>query len=388
MQIDVAYDSLIKHGEELCGDNVQVVKLPDRTVMALTDGLGSGVKANILATLTAKIFATMVAEGAEISEIVETITSTLPVCSERGVAYSTFSVLIIYNSGMAHLIEYENPNAIILRGGKNLHLDKTEITVGGKDLKECHFQMQDGDMCIMFSDGAPHAGVGMLLNLGWQRKNIKEYAERVYEEGISPLVFAKLLSGACNSLYMGKAGDDTTFVVARCKERLPCTVMIGPPIERGMDKVMVDKLMSTEGRRVVCGGTTSTIVSRLLDKPLEISLDYFSKEVPPTASIEGIDLVCEGVLTVKVAADLIEKYEQNKISLREIVRLQKKDGAARLCRILIDDATDITFLSGRAVNPAHQNPDLVLNLSNKLSYIERMATSLRKIGKNVTVEYY
>ena len=122
VKVDISYKSLNKHNEELCGDKVEVLKTADSDILILADGMGSGVKANILATLTSKILGTMLINGASIDACVETIVKTLPVCKIRQVAYSTFSILQIFHDGEAYLVEFDNPSCICLRDGAVLKL--------------------------------------------------------------------------------------------------------------------------------------------------------------------------------------------------------------------------------------------------------------------------
>ncbi|WP_040197323.1 SpoIIE family protein phosphatase [Candidatus Soleaferrea massiliensis] len=387
LYIETSYDSLFKHGEELCGDKVELVKTDSETILVLSDGLGSGVKANILASLTSKICVTMLAEGASIPDVVETVATTLPVCKERQIAYSTFTILRIKNNGDATLVEYDNPETIFLHDGVLTFLEKEEFEVAGKKIKEAHFKLVPGDICVMFSDGAVHAGVGKLLNFGWQQKHIEDYAQRIWTKDITAHSIQRQMLEACNSLYMEQPGDDTTF--AACRICLPSVahIMVGPPVNGENDEKVVGELMSTSGRKIVCGGTTSQIVSRTIGKPLRVALNYISRDVPPTGLIEGIDLVTEGVITLGKTLEYIKRYENGGVG-RENALHAMKDGAAKLAQILIEDCTGAKFLVGRALNPAHQNPDLPINLNLKLRIVEDIASALRGLGKAVTVEYF
>ena len=160
--IESGYVSLSKHGEELCGDRVEIINGDDSVTMVLADGLGSGVKANILATLTSKIIGTMIANGLGIGDAVETIAQTLPVCSQRKIAYSTFSILKAENNGEASLIQYDNPSALFLRDGKCIDYDVKQVEVHGKNILESHFTLRKNDMFLLISDGVVHAGVGKI----------------------------------------------------------------------------------------------------------------------------------------------------------------------------------------------------------------------------------
>ena len=116
--VDVGYKSVNHFGEQLCGDHVDVVEEGENSsVVVLADGLGSGVKASILSTLTSKIISTMMAEGLSVEDCVSTIAATLPVCSVRGVAYSTFTIVHIVNDETAEIIEFDNPKIIAIRDG-------------------------------------------------------------------------------------------------------------------------------------------------------------------------------------------------------------------------------------------------------------------------------
>lgn len=353
---DCAYESLNKYGEELCGDKVEFVKGKDFTLAVLADGLGSGVKANILSTLTSKIIATMLANGSSLREAVETIASTLPVCSVRGIAYSTFTIMHVQDNGNAYIAEFDNPNLVFMRENQVLELDRQELDIDGKKIYMTKMQMQPNDLMIAFSDGVVHAGVGCLLDLGWHYDNIVKYIKENIVYDMSPTEIARKILLTVNTLYMNKCGDDSTVCVLKIKKALPVTIMVGPPVHPEDDEKVVHQLVDSEGLKVVCGGTTSQIVSRVTGNPLDVSIDYYNPAVPPTAEIKGIDMVTEGVLTLGKAAEIIKNYLGASEEKWDTYSLNKKDGATRLAKIWLQECTSVNFLVGRALNPAHQNP--------------------------------
>ena len=175
---DIGFKSINHYGEQLCGDHIDIVETDDNsTVIVLSDGLGSGVKASILSTLTSKIISTMLAAGLPIEECVSTIAATLPVCSVRGVAYSTFTIIRLLNNQTAEIIQYDNPQVILLRDGENFEYDKTEMSIGGKKIFKSVIKLQENDMFVAMSDGCPHAGIGISYNFGWNREDIISFLE-------------------------------------------------------------------------------------------------------------------------------------------------------------------------------------------------------------------
>lgn len=386
--VDACFESINKYNEELCGDKVEIVRNADSVVVVLADGLGSGVKANILATLTAKIIGTMLMNGASIDEAVETIMSTLPVCSERGIAYSTFSILQVYNSGEGYLAEFDNPSVFRLKDGLVVELDKIQREIAGKKIKECRFCVNPGDVFVLVSDGAIHAGVGQTLNFGWQWENIREYLEKSYKKDISCRDIVKLLLSACDNLYMHEPGDDTTVAAIKARAPVQVDIMVGPPVDKNMDSSVVQAFMSGKSKKVVCGGTTSHIVSRELGKELLTNLNYINPAVPPAAVIDSIDLTTEGVLTIGTALEYIKKYLSSESLLQKSLRLDRQDGASRLAKLLLEESTSVHFFVGRAMNPAHQNPELPLNLSLKLKLVEELGSCLKALGKTVVIDYF
>ena len=217
-----------KAGELLCGDHVETVNREDSVIMVLADGLGSGVKASILSTLTSKILATMLAGDMTVEDSVETIALTLPVCQVRMVAYCTFTILQVNKyTGEVYLVQFDNPDLILLRRGKVYDYPKEKREIAGKTIYETRMKGEVGDLYIMMSDGAIHAGVGTTLNFGWQLPEIAEYAQRVWTPELSAKSMAAKISDACRELYMDIPGDDTTLAALRIRQRQQVNLMIG-----------------------------------------------------------------------------------------------------------------------------------------------------------------
>ncbi len=384
---DIGYRSLLKHDEELCGDHVEIVEQGDNSqVIVLADGLGSGVKASILSTLTSKIISTMMAAEISLEECVATIAATLPVCSVRQVAYSTFTIMRIVENEYAEIIQYDNPLVILLRDGQNYEMPYTITEIGGKNIYRSTIQLKENDIFIMMSDGCIHAGVGLSLNFGWERKDIIPFMESLYDVGFTAKTLTTILLDECYKLYGGEPGDDTTVCVVRIRKREPMNLMIGPPANRDDVNKMESLFFSKEGKHIVCGGTTSTLAAEYLRKPLVPVLEFPDPEIPPIAKIEGVDLVTEGVITMNKVVQYAKDYLEDNESYKEWS--YKRDGASQIARLLFEEATDINFFVGRAINPAHQNPNLPINFNIKMQLVTELTDALQKMGKKVKVSYF
>lgn len=384
---EVGYKSINHVGEQLCGDHVDILDTDENSsVIVLADGLGSGVKASILSTLTSKIISTMISAGLPLEECVSTIAATLPVCSVRGVAYSTFTLLNIIENKTAEIIQYDNPKVLLIRKGESIDYPKSEMNIGGKKIVKSIIRLEEDDVIIAMSDGCPHAGIGMSYNFGWKIDDIARFMADMSYAGYTAKNLSTLLVDECNKLYGGKPGDDATAVVVKVRKREPVNILFGPPSNRDDCNRMMALFFSKAGKHIVCGGTTSSIVSKYLGKPIRASLNFQASDVPPTAEIEGVDLVTEGVITVNKVLEYAKDYLQDNNTYDTWG--YKQDGASQICRLLFEEATDINFYVGRAVNPAHQNPDLPINFNIKMNLVEELSKCLRDMGKRIKVSYF
>ena len=384
---DIGWKSINHIGEQLCGDHVEIVEQnEDSTVIVLADGLGSGVKASILSTLTSKIISTMMAAGLPIEECVSTIAATLPVCSVRGVAYSTFTIMHLINNETAEIIQYDNPQVIVLRDNVNYDYPKTEMNIDGKKIYKSVIRLHENDIFIAMSDGCPHAGIGMAYNFGWKREDIIDFMETMSVAGLTAKNLSTLLVDECDKLYGYKPGDDATECIVKIRKREPMNILFGPPSNRDDCDRMMSLFFSKQGKHIICGGTTSSIAAKYLRKPLQATLNFEKSDVPPIAKLEGVDLVTEGVITM----NKVIEYAKDYLGKNELYEQwnYKRDGASLICQLLFEEATDINFYVGRAINPAHQNPDLPINFSIKMNLVEELSKSLKEMGKRIKVSYF
>ena len=389
VSIDAAWKSLNKHQEELCGDKVEILKTEESDILILADGMGSGVKANILATLTSRILGTMLREGAQIESCVETIARTLPVCSVRKVAYATFSILQIYHDGRAYLAEFDNPSCIFIRNGRIVDYPYEVREIGGKKIHEYNFTVQKNDCFILMSDGVVYAGAGSILDLnGWTWEAVADYALKCTKQSMSASRLAVMLSQACEELYEEMPGDDTTVAVARVIERKIVNIFTGPPKSKEDDGRLMHDFMHAEGKKVVAGGTSANIAARILGKEIVTRIDSRNPDVPPTAEIEGIDLVTEGVLTLGGCLKLLKKYVNDEFDAEFFDELDADNGASRLAKLLIEECTELNLFVGTAVNAAHQETELNFDLSMRQNLVDQLIRTAEAMGKTVKAVYY
>lgn len=370
---------LNKRGEELCGDSIVVTRHTDSVSLAVSDGLGSGVKANILATLTTQIATHLLESNLPLDEVVETLTKTLPVDRIRKLAYSTFTLAEFQREGTARIMEFDAPSAILLRGRKVQPLEYVERTIAGKGIREAVVDLQLGDWVAFVSDGVLNAGIGGVYPLGWGWEQAARFLEKHAHPDLTAEDLAEKVAETVGELYAGTPGDDVTIAVIKARRKMTVTVFTGPPRKKTADGDAVGRFISYPGKHVVCGGTTAKIVSSHLARPLEVDLKTMTEDVPPQGRIEGIDLVSEGILTLTRTNTLLQTGAD-----RSTVRY-RVDGASNLLRLMLG-VDHVHFVVGQAVNPAHQNPELPNQLGIRLKVVEDIAEALRERGKEVTIE--
>ena len=385
---DIGYKSINHAGEELCGDHVDVVSKDDgSTVIVLADGLGSGVQASILSTLTSRIISTMMAEGLSIEECVSTIAATLPVTGKHGVAYSTFTIINLIRNHTAELIQYDNPEVIFIRDSDVTDYPMTELHFEDKTIYRSTIRLQEGDIFVAMSDGCPHANADKAYNNDWKREDIAQFVADMSLTGYTAKVLCTMLVDECDKLYGYKPLDDATAAVVRIRKRVPMNILFGPPSDPDDCNRMMNLFFSKGGKHIICGGTTASIAAKYLRKPLRAKTQPGMKsDVPPISELEGVDLVTEGVITMSKVLTYAQDYLQDNETYEDWN--YGHDGASRICQLLFEEATDINFYVGHAMNPAHQNPDLPINFNIKMNIVEQLSKCLDDMGKRIRVSYF
>jgi serine/threonine protein phosphatase PrpC len=331
--LDIGFGSLSKHGEQLCGDQVVVARGgEDDAVIVLADGMGSGVKANILATLTAKILSTMMSNGMSIDECVSTVAATLPVCKVRRAAYSTFTAIRLTEHSAADIVQYDNPDVIVLKDGKNADYPRTAVVIDDKTVYLSKLHLAEDDALVLISDGVVHTGLDGVIDQTWDRDVVAGYMEYIYDRETSAKNLATLLLNECLARYGGKVMDDTTVCVVKIRKRRQVNLMIGPPADRKDDEKMMSLFFAKEGRTIICGGTTASIAARFLGQEIKTVIEYADGDIPPTSELRGVDLVTEGVLTVNRVMDYALDYLADNNQYYKWCYLN--DGASRIARLL------------------------------------------------------
>lgn len=380
---DIYYYSLNKQNEELCGDKVKFTKGKDKSTIVLSDGLGSGVKASILATLTTEILITMLDADLPLKEVIETIMGTLPICQVRNIAYATFTIISIdHNSNKFHVINFDNPPIFLLKKGIITPLKHETEQILNKKIKSCQGVLERGDFLGAASDGILYAGLGNTMNFGWGWENIAKFIENIFRtKATNSRNIIEQIINETRKLYCDYIGDDATFVGVYIRKPKPLMIFSGPPLDVTKDEEYAEQLLSFSGRKIICGGTTGNIVANYMGETIEMDIMTMSKELPPIGKLKEIDLVTEGILTISKAKEILIKCNCDITRLPTI-----KNGAVLLAREILE-ADSIYFLIGQQINEFYQNPLLPKNISIRRSLIEDLVKLLRDNQKHIIVEY-
>jgi hypothetical protein len=377
-----------KHGQFISGDVFlsEKVKQEGRIVSVLSDGLGSGVKASVLATMTATMALKFTASAMDIRGSAEIIMDTLPICSVRKISYSTFTVVDMASTGETRIIEHGNPPFLLIRPQGELIVTKTQVRPArwqDRVINFSSFNVQREDRIVFFSDGVTQAGMGEFRTpLGWGLQKVDRFIREKIDRYpyISARELSRLLVARAEEVDGLSAKDDITCGVVYFRSPRKLLVMTGAPFNRAHDHDLAKMAEHTSGRKVICGGTTANIISRLLKREIQIDMhQHFNSKVPPSARMEGFDLVTEGTLTLGEVLRLLEEE-----CAPEDMR---SNAAVRLANMLLDSDI-VKFAVGTRINEAHQDPNIPVELDLRRNIVKRIGQLLEtKHMKRVHIQY-
>lgn len=378
--IEADYCQVYKHRNKIGGDVFLLSRREEdgRIISVLSDGLGSGVKANVLASLTATMASRYVAGKLDVRRAAEIIMRTLPVCRERKISYATFSIIDVQADGRAQIVEYDNPSFLYFKGARQTEIDRGVIELPRRfEHKEerlyySRVDLQVEDRLVFFSDGVTQSGMGTpRYPLGLRRQGAGEFTQSVILENgsISAGELARRITARGCRLDAHEAKDDITCGVIYFRNPREALIATGPPLDRERDRILARRLNEFQGKRVICGGTTAQLAARELGKEIRVDLSSRDLKIPPSARMDGIDLVTEGMLTLAETERLLEKKEGYESG--------KDNAARRLCRLLLE-SDKVSFLVGTRINDAHQDPDMPVEIGIRRTLVRRISDLLEK----------
>lgn len=393
--IEVGHYQLCKYNMHVEGDVFLSQKNPSdgRVITALSDGLGSGIKAGVLATLTATMATRFIAMDIPIKRAAEIIMNTLPVCKERGISYATFTLVDIEPSAAVRIMEYDNPPYILVRQNTVVEPIKemTELVRKNKKtaprresiLQYSRYDARPGDRLIFFSDGVTQSGMGsMVFPFGWGFENVQTFVLQCIEENpnISARELARKVVQQASSFDGFSPKDDITCGVIYFRNPRDMLVVTGPPVLKENDKVVAQLFDSFEGRKIVCGGTTANILSRELSRKINVILKDIDPVVPPISEMEGADMVTEGIITMGKVSEILENGGNTD--------KMKRNAATRMVEMFLD-SDRIHFAVGTKINEAHQDPNMPVELEIRRNIVKKIASLLQdKYLKEVHIQYF
>ena len=381
--VDISDLAVKKYGESLCGDQIKTARTEDKTIIVLSDGLGSGVKASILATLTTEIIIRMLKADVGLADVVETVIGTLPVCKRRKIAYSTFAVMeILHRDYTYKIVNFDSPPAMFFRQGRLIPAERRTTRIRERDISVSEGQLEQGDFVCLLSDGVLHAGLGVKMNFGWGWDNVAEHVELcLKDEPKCAWEVTHNVLAETHALYAGRPGDDASIVGVLARKQNRLTILTGPPLDRAGEGAIVERFLESKGRRIICGGTTGNIVAEHMGEEVQVDIRSMTPDVPPIGQLSGVDLLTEGIITMSKMLELLQECDCDAAALPS-----ERDAAILLAHEILT-ADTIHFIVGQSINEYYQNPDFSKHISIRKNLIRELVFLLNQQGKHVTVEY-
>ncbi len=386
--LETGWSQLSKAGNQVCGDTILTrrIQSENRYVAVLSDGLGSGIRASVLSTMTAGMALNFTLSHEPVKRTAETIMRTLPVDSKRNISYSTFTILDVDCQGDMNIVEYDNPPLFLIRDLEVIFPKRENIQAQGpagfKTMHLSQLSLQPGDRVVVVSDGVVQSGIGgPVTPFGWEIGGLTNYVQALLVT--TPDISARDLAARISSHSLSNdhmtSADDISSLVFYYREPRKLLICSGPPYDNSRDAYLASRVDSFAGKKIICGGTTAQILSRELNRIIDVDLSTPMFGVPPESSMEGIDMITEGILTLGKLAEAL--------STGNFDSLAEKSPIARIIKLVMNSDI-IELLTGTRINQAHQDPALPMELEIRRNVVKRIARILEdKYMKEVKVSY-
>ncbi|MDY3868896.1 MAG: SpoIIE family protein phosphatase [Pyramidobacter sp.] len=384
MFIDIHCEQQRKFGQNATGDAFLSSRQPGgRLIAVLSDGLGSGIKANILALMTSTMLLRFIEEDMPIKKAATTIMNSLPVCQVRKISYATFSAVDCDDEGNVKIVEEGNPDFIWLRGSTPMKAECQTIVSSSfpnRKMKVYRFKALLGDRLVFCSDGVTQAGLGRPeYRLGLRRSGLQKFVCAAVEQSpeiASSTLASQIIAKALEAEGNGQAGDDISACVLYFRKPRKSVVFTGGPYNQNRDGEYALAFSQFDGRKAICGGTTSNIISRELKRPITTPICFTGGDLPPLSYMEGVDLITEGILTLTRTLEYLE---------RGVLNCQ--DAAGQLVQFFMDSDV-IEFMLGAKLNQAHYDPSLPIEMELRKDVVHKIASVLeKKYLKRVVIQH-
>ncbi len=375
--IEVSTVQSAKHGG-VCGDLVRVDRAEDSTLVLCADGLGSGIKANLAATVSASRLLGLIREGFSLREAFAAIVQTMNAARLPGLPYAAFNIARFMPNGETTILTYDAPPPLLLTYHSASPLRQRVMDLEGATVGEASCFLEPGEAILLMSDGITQAGLGMGLDEGWGEKGVCHHARDLILNRTPLAELPTYIHRQARQYWAGAPGDDCTVCAALCREGREVTIFTGPPVNKRHDYAAAREFMSNSGPKVICGATTAKIVSQYLDKKLEVSTDSLNTIAPPYYSLEGVDLVTEGAVTLNQVYNILEEDPEN---------YEAHSGVSMLSELL-KNADRVNFFVGRAPNIAADDISFrQQGILPRLTIVPLLAEKLKAKGKLVVVKF-
>ncbi|HSV30786.1 MAG TPA: SpoIIE family protein phosphatase [Atribacteraceae bacterium] len=368
---------ICKHTHRHCGDLIKIVRRPEQTLAILADGMGSGINANIQATLYVEYLFGLAEGGARVADAVRSSLAMLHRAKDHSGPWAAFNVVQIKQDGEVDMYCYEAPQPLLLStSGIEEPVFRPEYW-SGEIVQHSEVQLRPQEAILVVSDGVTQAGLGRGLKRGWSLEGLKSF---LVKERLDTAYQAPGIPGAvvrqAHQLHQQEPADDISTLTLAVRLPRQFHLLTGPPAQKNDLPKMLESFMNASGTRAACGGTTSKLLAEYLEKPLRVHPGKFGS--PAHFELEGIDLASEGTITLNRLNNIFSEPE-----LAE----EAGYGPLRLLE-LINDADEIHFWVGQAKNPAH-NPSLkTAGMMTRVEVIRALTAKLGVAGKLVCTHWF